>query len=331
MGFTKAAPKMAKLSIGLYGPPGSGKTFTALLVAEGLAKGMGKRVAFVDTERGTDFYAMNVEQRKVHPEAFDFDAIYTRSLSTVLEDVTSLDPKVYGVVVIDSISHIWDAAIGAYEGKKTKIDSIPMNAWGSIKKPYKALIKFLLDSPFHVLILGRQKNIFETDADGEMKKVGVGMRAEGETEYEPSICLRMETKKGDKEGTVFAYVEKDRTGILSGKILPNPSFETFRLLLPLLGTEQAQSEDPDEVAAKDSELLQRDTDKDNAKDAKSGALYADFNGKMIGASTLEALGAVAGELKKQRKYMTDQHLDGLRVLYEERRKVLAAAQAPSEV
>lgn len=331
MALAKAAPQQARLKIGLYGPPGSGKTFTALLLAEGLAKVDGKRVAYFDTERGTDFYAMAVAQRQVHPEAFDFDAAYTRSLATVSEEVVALDPKVYGVVVIDSISHLWDAAIGAYEGKKTKADTIPMNAWASIKKPYKSLIKFLLDSSFHVLILGRQKNIFETDEGGEMRKVGVGMRAEGETEYEPHICLRMETKKGDKDGTVYAYVEKDRTGILSGKIIPNPSFQTFMPLLPLLGTTQAQSEDPDEVAAKDSELLQKEGDADKKKEAKSSALYADFNGKMAGATTLEALGAIAGELKKQRRYMIDQHLDGLRVLYEERRKVLAAAQAPSEV
>jgi predicted ATP-dependent serine protease len=139
MSFEKAKAQQAFLKIGEYGPPGSGKTFTALLVAEGLAKRTGKRVAFVDTERGTDFYAMAVAERKVHPEAFDFDALYSRSLAEVLATVKALDTDKYGVLVIDSISHIWDAAMEAYSGRKVgkDQDKIPMQAWGPIKKPYK--------------------------------------------------------------------------------------------------------------------------------------------------------------------------------------------------
>jgi len=33
--FGKAAPKQARLKVAIYGPPGSGKTFTSLLMAEG--------------------------------------------------------------------------------------------------------------------------------------------------------------------------------------------------------------------------------------------------------------------------------------------------------
>lgn len=331
MALVKASPQQARLKVALYGPPGKGKTFTTLLIAEGLAKADGKRIAYFDTEHGTDFYAMSVKERKVHPEAFDFDAAYTASLATVTEEVMGLDPAKYGVVVIDSISHLWDAAIAAYTGKRTSADTIPINAWGSIKKPYKALIRYLLDSPFHVFILGRQKNAFETASDGEMKKVGVAMRAEGETEYEPHITIRMEGQRNDKDSTIFAYIEKDRTGILSGKIIPNPNFDTVKPLLPLLGAVQAKSEDPDDVAARDSELLAKEGDKDKQKQEKSSALYAKFNADMVIASTMEALGAVAADLKKNRRYMTEAHLDGLRVMYEERRKVVTASLAPEGV
>ena len=83
--FKKAEPKQAYLKVGFYGLPGSGKTLTALLIAEGLAKKSGKRVAYIDTERGTDFYAQAVEKRAIHPESFDFDALYSRSLLDALE------------------------------------------------------------------------------------------------------------------------------------------------------------------------------------------------------------------------------------------------------
>jgi DNA polymerase III delta prime subunit len=323
--FTKAAPKQARLKIGFYGPPGSGKTFTALLVAEGLAKTEGKRVAFVDTERGTDFYAKDVPERKIHPEAFDFDALYTRSLADVSEAVKNLDPATYSVVVIDSISHLWDAAIEAFDGAKTSKNTVKMQDWGTIKRPYKALIRFLLDCPMHVMILGRQKNIFEQDASGDMKKVGVGMRAEGETEYEPHVCVRMEQKRGDT--SVYAVFEKDRTGINANRTLPNPSFATFAPMLAIMGDEQAKSEDPDDVALRDSELL-RDQDNKNAeKEAKSSALMAEMQAKIVAATTIDALGAIGAELKKSRTLM-DPHREVLRVIYMERFKSVAGKAMP---
>src|SRR5271165_2638042 len=105
--FTKPRSLKAALKLAFYGPAGSGKTFSALLVAEGLAQQAGKRIAYCDTEQGTAFYAQEVPQRRVHPEAFDFDALYTKSITEVLAAVRDLDVAAYGVLVIDSISHLW--------------------------------------------------------------------------------------------------------------------------------------------------------------------------------------------------------------------------------
>src|SRR5207244_1079403 len=98
----------------------SGKTFTALLLAEGLAGGSGRRVAVLDTEQGTAFYSQPVPSRKAHPESFDFDVLHTRSVTEALSALHSLDPATYGVVVIDSIRHLWDACRNAYAGKLTR-------------------------------------------------------------------------------------------------------------------------------------------------------------------------------------------------------------------
>ena len=73
--FTKAVPRQAYLKALFYGSKGSGKTFTALLMAEGLAAKRNGRVAFVDSEfmgGGSDFYAQKLP-RQTHPEPFDFD------------------------------------------------------------------------------------------------------------------------------------------------------------------------------------------------------------------------------------------------------------------
>jgi hypothetical protein len=335
--FQKAEAKQAALKVSAYGPPGSGKTFTTLLMAEGLAKVRSKRVAYVDTERGTDFYVKAVAARKIHPEAFDIDALYTRSIADVTDAIRSLDPKVHGVVVLDSMSHIWDSAIDAYKGKKVGKgeDKIPMQAWGSIKKPYKDLLAFLIASPFDVFILGRQKNVFDTKEDDEgnekMTKTGVGMRAEGETAYEPHICLRLESQSQDRTQTEYAtycYVEKDRSGVLAGQVIKNPSFETIAPILPLLGAVQAPLEDEDERIAKDGELLAKEGEKAKAKEEKSTTLFQDLQGRLVAAKSVEDIGAVAEEIKKQKRYLVESHENALREIYKSRRdKVVNEAAA----
>lgn len=305
--FVKAQPAQARLKVSIYGPPGSGKTFTTLLMAEGLARHRGKRIAFVDTERGTDFYAQHVAQRRPHPEAFEFDAIYTRSLAEITDAIRSLNPNEHGIVVLDSISHLWESAMDAYNGKRTKIDSIPMHAWAKIKKPYKDLIKFLIGSSFDVFILGRQKNIFEDDAQGEMKKIGVAMRAEGETAYEPHICMRMESLQDAQDSTkshYYALVEKDRTGCLSGRTFKNPDFRTVEVLLPLLGETQAPEEDDEDRAAKDAELLERgDEERAKSKEGKSRALRLEYVEKLSRAASAVQLKEIAEQIRKQSRHI----------------------------
>jgi len=317
--FKKADPKQAALKVSIYGEPGSGKTFTSLLFAEGIAAMLDKRVAMVDTERGSDFYALPVKRRQVHPKAFDFDALYTRSLAEVMAEVKALDPKVHGVVILDSITHLWSSAMDSYKGKKTKVDSIPMHAWGKIKKPYKDLLQYLIDSPFHVFILGRQKNLFETDEQsGEMKKTGVAMRAEGETPYEPHICLRMQgiLDQASRRTTYMAHVEKDRSGLLAGQLIENPNFKTIAPLLGLLGTEQGATDNEEERLAADGELMAESKSAAAKKAEKSRKIFEEAQPGLALVSNLEELGAIKEGLRKKWRYLTDEHKGALGILVE---------------
>ncbi len=322
-GFRKAKAEQAALKLGLYGPSGSGKTFTALLLAEGLANITGKRIAFVDTERGTDFYCQDVEARKIHPKAFDFDCIYTKSITEVSDAVKGLGLE-YGVIIIDSITHIWESARLAYAGKVTSIGTIPFTAWAKIKKPYKDLINILLSSPMHVIICGRQGNEFEEDEEsGELKKVGVKMKAEGETPYEPHILLRMEAEKEGKkkESTITAFAEKDRTGILAGKTFIWPGFDNIvKPLLPLLGNVQAVIPSDDETSRKDAEKL---TEEEQDRIMESDKLKSRFMAKIALADNLVALKEV-GKLitPEEKKKMTSQAVADVREAYIEKEKYM---------
>jgi hypothetical protein len=286
-----------------------------LLCAEGLAKQAGKRVAYVDTERGTDFYCKAVPARKVHPEAFDFDALYTRSLMEALAEVKRLDLTQYGVVVIDSVTHLWEAAMLGYNGRTTSAGTIPMFAWGKIKAPYKEMMNLLLNSPAHVLFCGRQGNEYAGDDDGELKCVGVKMKAEGETPYEPHMLIRMECVKDRRgTGTIQAFAEKDRTGVLQGRTIQWPDFSNLCApILPYLGNSQGRVASETDVAAHDAE---RRTEEETRRAAESQRTLERFKARLTLAETLADVKAISKEITAEVKSgMLPQDVATLRTLY----------------
>ena len=329
-GFRKANAEQAALKMGIYGPPGSGKTFTSLLIAEGLAKATGKHTAYVDTERGTDFYCQAVPTRGVHPDAFDFDAIYTRSLTEVLAEVKKLSPQEYGVIVLDSVTHLWEAAIAAYGGGRTRADTIPMHAWGKIKKPYKDLMAYLLSSPMHVILCGRQGTEYATDVETEeLKAIGVKMKAEGETPYEPHILIRMEAikpRKTNEIASIVAYAEKDRTGVLAGRSFVNPTFQTLCApLLGLLGDTQANMATVDENAQQDAEQIAAAEMK---RAIISTDLLAEWSAKITLAKDEAALKDIGKSITPQLKaQMLPSDVATLREKYQEQEQKLSSRQA----
>lgn len=335
MPFVKADSKQAFLKLSFYGPSGAGKTLTSLLIAEGLAKASGKRVAYVDTETGgTHFYALAVKDRAVHPAAFDFDRIETKSLAKIDAECRALDLTKYGVLVVDSMTHVWEAAINAYTGKRTKIDSIPLQAWGSIKKPFKDFVRWAIDAPIHVILCSRQANVFETGDDGELKKVGVRAKTEGETPYETHVNIRLEAKQSPEDSTrttYYAFVEKDRSGVLAGRTFANPTFKLVEPILPLLGSVQLSSEDPSTVAEADGELLDKEEAESADKEERSKGMLAEFHAKIAAAKDLPELAVVAGEIKKAKRKLLDEHRQSLLIVYQQTQEKLAAAVAPKGI
>lgn len=329
MPFKKAEPKQSYIKIGIYGKQGSGKTVTSLLFAEGLAKKSKKRIAYVDTEGGTDFYARDIPERKFHPKKFDFDAIYTRSLQEVLDECKSIDFNTYNVIVVDSITHLWEAAQNAYEGKKvgTNKDKIPLYAWADIKRPFKELVNFLMNCPAHVFICGRE-GVEMADVDGENQVVGSKIKAEGETGYEPNILINMKQQRytdvtdGVERGDIVAYFEKDRSGLYTGKSIKYPTFKTIEPLVNLLnGDEQRHIDSTDEQIEKDSSLIDS---KRLEKEKVSKELRVEYAAKLSKSATLDELIAVWKEINgtpKKKMYKDD--FDHLIQIKDELKTVLA--------
>lgn len=306
--FKKAKSEQAFFKAGLYGATGSGKTFTALLWAEGLATKEQKKIAYLDTEHGTDFYAIKIPERTIHPDPFQFDVFHTRSIMEAAQALEEIDSS-YGVVIVDSITHLWEAAKAAYTGKLMANAQIPIQAWGAIKKPYKRLITRFLDGPFHAIICGRERVVVDQSDDGELKVTGFAMKSEGETPYEPHILGRMNPER-DKKGihTIKVFFEKDRSGVLMGREFTWPNYNTILPIVSYLsGTKQGRIGSLEDATEKDVAAQEQEEDR-AAQERQS--LFETIRTAILAAKTVEELNA-AWSLTKGKKTKLGDKYDNL--------------------
>lgn len=324
--FSKATSEQAFFKAGLYGKQGSGKTLTALLWAEGLAARDKKRIAYIDTEHGTDFYAMAIPERQVHPAAFDFDRVITKSLMETIEAIEGIDAKEYGVLVVDSVTHLWETAQAAYQGKRMANGGIPVQAWQGIKKPYKKLMSLFLDGNFHSIICGREGVVMEEDEEGETKVVGTKMKAEGETPYEPHILGRMRPGRDADGGYIIkTFFEKDRSGLLSGRDIEWPSYKTIEPIVNYLsGTVQGSTGSTEGAAERDAAAIERAGERDQ-KERQD--LFAQIRTAILGANDTEALKAAWSLTGGKKGKLGDDLMEQLTTAKETRKNEILKAVA----
>jgi hypothetical protein len=236
--FAKAEAGHAHLKAGIMGLAGSGKTYTASTIAIGLVDYMDKKggkakriAAFVDTENGAAWVAPRFEEAKIN-----LQVARTRSLVD-LADAIDWASKEADVLIIDSITHFWQLFCDEYAKKKNRQRGLEFSDWNYIKREWRErFTDRFLNSPLHIIMCGRQGFEYEMNANEagkkELQKVGVKMKAEGETGYEPSLLILMEQDQTLDNRQVtsvdrVATVLKDRSTKLDGKVLRNPAFKDF--------------------------------------------------------------------------------------------------------
>jgi hypothetical protein len=147
------------------------------------------------------------------------------------------------------------------------------------------------------------------EATGELAALGFRMRAEGETAYEPDVLLRLEQRRAKKEKRAIpvAHVEKDRTGVLAGRSIDWPNFDTIaRPLLGLLGPTQVGIPTDDEIARRDEDALGRQEAERQERSAEVARACAE---RFREAGSLEELQRAGRELTGVKGNLTDADLD----------------------
>jgi hypothetical protein len=336
----KATPEQAYLKVGWYGSQGSGKTLTSLLVGEWLIEqekknnpGKDYRMAFVDTERGTDFYARDVKERKIHPKAFDFDRIVTRSVYEVKElllDMKNDADNKYKVVIIDSMTHLWEAAKGSWTGKKNDNDQPPYYAWASIKKPVKAIMDFGLNAELHYMFCGREGMVFEKDEDsGEDQMTGYKMKAESESAYEPHVLIQMYQYRNMKSEnwSIRAFFEKDRSGCLTGKTIEWPKGDLLAPLFALLAGKQGTFTSTEDSSSIDARKAYEEKEE---KEATAASTYDHLRNNIAEAKTKRDLKTAWGLVKGHKTLLGVDRFDALSALTDARIAALTQEHAATE-
>jgi hypothetical protein len=218
--FRPATRAQSKLRMALTGPAGCGKTYTALSLA-----GAFGRVACIDTERGSaakyaGLFAFDVMELEQHdPEQY-------------IEAIRAAVDFDYDALVIDSLSHAWNAVLERVDAiAKRTASQNSFTAWRDVTPVQNRFIDAILSAPIHVIATMRSKTEYVMDTverGGRTvsvpRKVGLAPIQRDQVDYEFDVVGMM-----DLDQTL--YITKTRCHALTGMVIPQPSGDDLGALL----------------------------------------------------------------------------------------------------
>lgn len=221
----RATKRRAKLRLGMSGPAGSGKTYSALLIAGGL----GGRIGMIDTEHGSgDLYA------DLLPEGYDVLPLTPPfTPARYIEAIHALEEAGVSTIIVDSLTHAWSGEGGSLDRQGKIADKFgnSWQAWRQVTPEHNALVEALLQSPCHVIATMRAKTEYVQEKDERtgkqvVRKIGLAPIMRDGIEYEFTTFLELDAQH-------MAFAGKDRTRLFDGAIF-RPDAGTGRRLLAWL-------------------------------------------------------------------------------------------------
>ena len=204
IGFQKAKREQVWLKVLLSGASGSGKSYSALKVATGIAKECGSGIAYIGTEGSRNTY---------YADEFDYDLLELEEPFECEKYIEAIDAAVeagYKVLIIDSMTHEWKWLNDVH-------DKMPGNSftnWGKLKPRHHKFMDKVLNSPIHIIATARGKDdwVLE-DKNGKQvpKKVGMGQQQDKDISYEYTVSLMI------AQDTHVASADKDNTKLFDGR------------------------------------------------------------------------------------------------------------------
>ena len=203
MQLRKSERRKAKIKMALQGSAGSGKTYSSLLLAQGITNKDFSKIAIIDTENGSaDLYA----------HLGDYNVLALQPPYTpekYIEAIELCEKEGMEVIIIDSISHAWDELLDFH----SKLAGNSFANWAKVTPRQKAFTDKILQCKAHVIATMRTKQDYVLNQkDGKYVPEKVGLKAvqRDGLDYEFTLVFDIDIKH-------FAVSSKDRTGLFMGR------------------------------------------------------------------------------------------------------------------
>lgn len=179
-----SVPILASLS----GTSGSGKTYSGLLLAAGLAAG--GKVGMVDAENGRGtLYQDDPDISKALPNSYLYTQIsapYTPI--RYVKALRAMENAGASVALIDSTTHEWEGEGGCTDiAENNKLKGMPN--WAMAKKEHKRFMAYLLSSRMHIIPCLRAREKVKITPDNKVIPQGIQPVAEKNFVFEMLVSL----------------------------------------------------------------------------------------------------------------------------------------------
>lgn len=191
--FVRATKERSKLRVAIDGPAKSGKTYTALVLAQAVTKKFGGRIALIDTERGS---------ASKYADLFDFDVVelndyHPDQFMKAIKAAVAGDG--YSVLVIDSLSHEWMGERGVLQlvDQAQAKQANKFAAWRVPSGLHTKLVDAMLQADIHLVATMRSKMAYEQVQEGNRKvirKVGLEPVQRSGMEYEFDVLVSIDNE-----------------------------------------------------------------------------------------------------------------------------------------
>lgn len=206
MKLQQAKRSQVKLRVGLSGPSGYGKTYSALLLAYGITEDW-QKIAVIDTENNSaslyshlgDFNVLSLEE-PYFPQRY-------------IEAIRTCEKAEMEIIIVDSISHEWSGKGGCLEMHE-KLGG-RFQDWAKVTPHHNAFIDALLQSKVHIITSTRRKVDYSLDRDmsGKTKVMKLGTKEITREGFEYELTVNFELINDNH----LVKASKDRTGLFMDK------------------------------------------------------------------------------------------------------------------
>lgn len=192
LNIRKAERSGARLVLGIAGISGSGKTYSALQLAWGLANGDASKVGMLDAEnrRGSLYSDILKDKKTGKSHQFligDLDAPF--SPQRYIDAIMEFQAAGVEVLVIDSVSHEWNGLGGVL----AIVDSFEksVHGWKRAKPEHKRFMNTMLQCDMHIIVCIRASNKTDWKDPKNPKTLGILPVQQEEFMFEMTASMMM--------------------------------------------------------------------------------------------------------------------------------------------